>query len=208
LAVGLAPELLPAIISITLANGARMMAKSGVVVRRLEAIENLGSMDTLCTDKTGTLTEGVVRLDSALDIGGNTSARVLRWAQLNASLQTGIPNPLDEAIVKSSEKFNANGAVKRAELPYDFIRKRLSVVVREPGETEDLLICKGAVQAVLAISTTFLSEEGPKPLDKAKQDEIDARFEGWSAKGFRVLALAFRRFEGHERFGRDDEKEL
>jgi Mg2+-importing ATPase len=208
LAVGLAPELLPAIISITLASGARTMATNGVVVRRLEAIENLGSMDTLCTDKTGTLTEGVVRLDSALDVDGKASAQVLRWAQLNAGLETGISNPLDEAIVKSSEGFSSNGTVKRAELPYDFIRKRLSVVVREPGETRDLLICKGSVQTLLDFSTTFLSGEGPRPLDGAQLHDVNTRFEAWSAQGYRVLALAIRWFDSRDHYGRDDEQQL
>ena len=98
LAVGLTPELLPAIISITLSHGAQQMAKRGVIVRRLTAIENFGSMDVLCTDKTGTLTEGVVRLDGALDAQGQPSAAVLRYAYLNAHFQTGLSNPLDEAI--------------------------------------------------------------------------------------------------------------
>ncbi len=101
LAVGLTPELLPAIISVTLARGARMMAASGVIVRRLDAIENLGSMDLLCTDKTGTLTEGVIHLDGWLDVEGNPSAEVLLWARLNATLQTGLKNPLDEAIASA-----------------------------------------------------------------------------------------------------------
>src|SRR5512144_1244097 len=104
LAVGLAPELLPAIISITLAHGAQQMAKRGVIVRRLNSIENFGSMDVLCTDKTGTLTEGVVRLDSALDVGGQPSEAVLRQSYLNAQFQTAMENPLDDAIIASAEK--------------------------------------------------------------------------------------------------------
>jgi P-type Mg2+ transporter len=101
LAVGLTPELLPAIISVTLARGARAMAKGGVLVRRLDAIENLGSMDLLCTDKTGTLTEGVIDLDGCLDIEGKQSSDVFLWARLNATLQTGLKNPLDEAIASA-----------------------------------------------------------------------------------------------------------
>ena len=103
LAVGLTPELLPAIISVTLAQGARAMADNGVIVRRLEAIENLGSMDILCTDKTGTLTEGVIHLDGWLDVDGKTSPDILRWARLNATLQTGLRNPLDEAIAATPD---------------------------------------------------------------------------------------------------------
>jgi Mg2+-importing ATPase len=208
LAVGLAPELLPAIISITLASGARRMAKSGVVVRRLEAIENLGSMDTLCTDKTGTLTEGVVRLDSVLDANGNPSDDVLHWAGLNAGLQTGIPNPLDEAVVKAVGDQAAAGFVKIAEIPYDFVRKRLSVAVRHEGEPQDLLICKGAVQSILDVCATVRSGASALPLDAARLAAIDTRFRDWSAKGFRVLALAVRRFDRNERYDRDDEKDL
>ena len=104
LAVGLAPELLPAIISITLSHGAQKMAKRGVIVRRLNSIENFGSMDVLCTDKTGTLTEGVVRLDAAVDVNGQPSLSVLRYAYLNAHYQTGLNNPLDEAVNAYAEK--------------------------------------------------------------------------------------------------------
>ena len=104
LAVGLAPELLPAIISITLSHGAQQMAKRGVIVRRLNSIENFGSMDVLCTDKTGTLTEGVVRLDGALDLEGQPSAAVLSYAYLNAHYQTGLDNPLDEAICACAQQ--------------------------------------------------------------------------------------------------------
>ncbi|MBL8581502.1 MAG: HAD-IC family P-type ATPase, partial [Rhizobiaceae bacterium] len=150
LAVGLTPELLPAIISVTLARGARSMALNGVIVRRLESIENLGSMDLLCTDKTGTLTEGVVRLDASVGVDGVVSPEVRTWALLNATLQTGMVNPLDEAI--SSERRpdeSLEAYAKIDEIPYDFVRKRLTVVVRKAGAAEDLMICKGAVQNVV-----------------------------------------------------------
>ena len=135
LAVGLSPELLPAIVSVTLAHGAQAMAARGVIVRRLEAIENLGSIDVLCTDKTGTLTAGVVALDSAADIEGRESARVRELAFLNATFETGIDNPLDAAIVAAGERagFAAGPARKIDEIPYDFERRRLTVVVAPPG---------------------------------------------------------------------------
>jgi Mg2+-importing ATPase len=129
LAVGIAPELLPAIISITLSKGAQNMAKRGVIVRQLNAIENLGSMDILCTDKTGTLTEGVVHLDGALDVQGRPSDDVLRWAYLNAAFQTGLANPLDDAILTQPHP-DTTGMDKLEEIPYDFIRKRLSVLAQ------------------------------------------------------------------------------
>ena len=190
LAVGITPELLPAIISVTLARGAAAMAKNGVIVRRLEAIENLGSMDVLCTDKTGTLTEGAIKLDRATDFAGQPSQEILDWARLNASLQTGIKNPLDDAILATmlaSAPPLANQS-KVDELPYDFIRKRLSVIVRESPDS-DLLICKGAVREVLAISRTLLVDGRDETLNDQHRREIDARVRNWSEQGFRTLAL-------------------
>lgn len=208
LSVGLAPELLPAIISITLASGARKMARSGVVVRRLESIENLGSMDTLCTDKTGTLTEGVVRLDSALDIDGTPSDAVRRLAFLNARLETGIPNPLDEAIIRAVSTPSVPLPEKTGEVPYDFVRKRLSVVVREAGAATDLMICKGAVSSVLAACTDARGAGGVVTLDQRLLDAVDERFRGWSADGYRVLAVATRALNPGVMHGRDDEAGL
>ncbi len=139
LAVGLTPELLPAIISITLAHGAQEMAKRGVIVRRLTSIENFGSMDVLCTDKTGTLTEGVVSLDGAVDTQGQPSEAVLRYAYLNAHYQTGLSNSLDDAIQAAAQKtgLDISADQKVEEIPYDFVRKRLSVVAAEcPGRAD------------------------------------------------------------------------
>ena len=124
LAVGITPQLLPAIISITLSKGSRIMAKEGVIVRRLTAIENFGSMDILCTDKTGTLTEGAIRLDGAVDVSGQPSDEVFRLAYLNASLQTGMVNTLDEAI-SASKDVDISAIKKQGEIPFDFNRERL-----------------------------------------------------------------------------------
>lgn len=199
LAVGLTPELLPAIISVTLARGARFMAKNGVIVRRLEAIENLGSMDLLCTDKTGTLTEGVIHLDGHLDIEGKVSPDVLLWAQLNATLQTGLNNPLDEAIAAAPGQVDASlNYTKIDEIPYDFSRKRLSVIVTEKVKPDAaLLICKGAVQNVLEACSSVLTPSGICPLDGARRAGIDVRFRDWSSDGYRVLGLATRVFPSH-----------
>ncbi|MET3649200.1 Mg2+-importing ATPase [Phyllobacterium ifriqiyense] len=209
LAVGLTPELLPAIISVTLARGARAMAKNGVVVRRLDAIENLGSMDVLCTDKTGTLTEGVIHLDGCLDLEGAASQQVALWAKLNATLQTGLKNPLDEAIA------NVEGAtdclahyIKVDEIPYDFIRKRLSVVVRDLKTAENLVICKGAVQNVLEICTSVLTMKGSQPINASILADIETRFKAWSGQGYRVLGLATRRLDPDQAFCRRYETEL
>ncbi|MEP7453418.1 magnesium-translocating P-type ATPase [Phyllobacterium sp. SB3] len=209
LAVGLTPELLPAIISVTLARGARAMAKNGVVVRRLDAIENLGSMDVLCTDKTGTLTEGVIHLDGCLDLEGTASQQVALWAKLNATLQTGLKNPLDEAIahVEGAMDCLAHYA-KVDEIPYDFIRKRLSVVVRDLKTNENLIVCKGAVQNVLEACTSVLGIKGPQPIDASIRADIETRFKAWSGHGYRVLGLAIRRLDPDRAFGRQDETEL
>ncbi|MER8781226.1 magnesium-translocating P-type ATPase [Mesorhizobium sp. M1006] len=208
LAVGLTPELLPAVISVTLARGARAMAANGVIVRRLDAIENLGSMDLLCTDKTGTLTEGVIHLDGWLDVDGNPSTDILLWARLNATLQTGLKNPLDEAIAGASgEGASLPAFTKVDEIPYDFIRKRLSVVVRTK-DAEALLITKGAVLNVLETCGFVSTAKGLEPLDEKQRAAIDEKFRRWSADGYRVLGLAIRRFESRKTFSRKDEIDL
>ena len=162
LAVGLTPELLPAIVSITLARGAQRMAREQVIVRRLNAIENFGSMDVLCSDKTGTLTEGVVRLHGAFDAHGRPSERVLLCAVLNAAFETGFPNPIDLAL--RGEDLPAVARHRKIdEVPYDFLRKRLSVVVEENDDdrARHTMITKGALRNVLEVCTGFLAFEDP-----------------------------------------------
>ncbi len=146
LAVGLTPQLLPAIISINLAHGARRMAEQKVIVKRLAAIENFGSMNVLCSDKTGTLTEGEVRVHSALDPQGEASAKVMLYAYLNAANETGFVNPIDEAI-RRAKVTGAAEWQKLDEIPYDFLRKRLSVLLENDGR--HLLIAKGALRQML-----------------------------------------------------------
>ncbi|MGD0003427.1 MAG: magnesium-translocating P-type ATPase [Anaerolineaceae bacterium] len=197
LAVGLTPELLPAIISITLSHGAQEMAKRGVIVRRLTSIENFGSMDVLCTDKTGTLTEGVVSLDGALDTQGQPSQAVLTYAYLNAHYQTGLNNPLDEAIQAAAQKagLDISAEQKVEEIPYDFVRKRLSVVIAN-AQGERTLITKGALDNILSICTSFQSGDGALPVEAATLAEIEKRYSEYSEKGFRVLGLATKTVEG------------
>ncbi|SHJ51846.1 magnesium-translocating P-type ATPase [Parasporobacterium paucivorans] len=193
LAVGIAPELLPAIITINLSKGAQLMSKSGVIVRQLNAIENLGSMDILCTDKTGTITVGVVSLDGALDTAGAPSEDVMRLAFLNAAFQTGIANPLDEAIL-ASKHTDVTGIDKLEEIPYDFQRKRLSVVVdSDPGTAiRPLLISKGALDNVLSICTSIQVGKDAVPFNEGHRAEIKKQFAGWSEQGYRVLGIAAR----------------
>lgn len=188
LAVGLVPELLPVIVSINLARGARRMARAKVIVKRLTAIENLGSMDVLCSDKTGTLTEGKVRLRSALAVDGSESERVLFYAWLNAALESGFANPIDQAV-RAQRSFDLDGWRKLGEVPYDFIRKRLSVLVERQGER--LLVTKGALSQVLAVCSQAETAQGQVPLESVRP-AIESRFAELSECGFRTLGVALR----------------
>ncbi len=190
LAVGLTPQLLPAIININLSKGSQQMAKRGVIVRRLESIENFGSMDVLCTDKTGTLTEGVVRMDGAVDLNGEPSEKLKLYAWLNASMQTGIANPLDDAIV-AQKCAGSEAYSKLDEVPYDFIRKRLTIVARDQDQAA-LMITKGALQNILTVCTLVDINGQSLPLDSERLTLINQKFETWSEQGYRVLGLATR----------------
>lgn len=206
LAVGLAPELLPAIISITLSRGAQLMARRGVIVKKLTAIENFGSMDVLCTDKTGTLTLGVVTLDGAVDSAGQPAELVRRMAWLNANYQTGLVNPLDEAIL-ATPAVDLTPYRKVEEIPYDFIRKRLSVAVANATNIE--LITKGAFEQVLMICTTVRDDAGNVvPLDERRCQDLRRLFANWSDQGFRVLGVATRVVEPREEYTTADEAEM
>lgn len=196
LAVGLTPQLLPAIININLSRGSQEMARQGVIVRRLEAIENFGSMDVLCTDKTGTLTQGVVRLDRALDPSGNPSDAVARLAYINACFQSGLVNPLDEAILalQAPEMQNVS---KIDEIPYDFVRKRMSVVAAD--ETRPILITKGALNNILEVCSRFDQDGAAVELNEGFSRLIGDRYQSWSQQGYRVLGVAYRELEHNAR---------
>jgi P-type Mg2+ transporter len=210
LAVGLTPELLPAIISVTLSSGARRMADRGVIVRRLAAIENLGSADILCTDKTGTLTRGVVELSAAMGPDGQPSDKVLQLAQINAALETGIENPLDAAIVASAAArgFAPPLAQKIDEIPYDFLRKRLTIVVETGSQGQHLIISKGAFDEVLACCNRVQGAKGPEPLDDSMRAKLIAYYAAQGAEGFRVLGIATSEVAAKAHFGHEDEVEL
>ena len=202
LAVGLTPQLLPAIVSINLAQGARRMCEHKVIVKRLAAIENFGSMDVLCTDKTGTITEGVVTLEAVTDLGGQDSDLALRYAYLNASFQTGFSSPIDEAI-RNHGRIDIAAWKKLDEVPYDFLRKRLSILTAGPEGT--VMITKGALAQVLEVCTTAENGTGaPVPLASVRE-EIDARFAQCSASGQRTLGLARKKLDGETRIGKDSE---
>ena len=209
LAVGLSPELLPAIISVTLSAGARAMSRRGVIVRRLEAIENFGSMDILCTDKTGTLTEGTIVLNGALDAGGRPSDEVRRLAFLNAAFETGIENPLDAAIVAAGESagLTTHGFAKIDEIPYDFRRRRLTIVVAEDGiPAQHLIVIKGAFSNVLDTCSLLERDAADIPLTSELRAELETVVRAKGAEGFRVLAVATRQVAAKKRYSRDDEQ--
>lgn len=205
LAVGITPQLLPAIISITLSRGSRSMAEEGVIVRRLTAIENFGSMDVLCTDKTGTLTEGTIRLDGAFDLDGEASESVFRLAYLNASLQTGMENSLDKAV-SESRNLDISNIVKKGEIPFDFTRERLSVIVEE--ESRYTLITKGAFSKVLNICTQVEHKNVIKDMDDVDLRIIQQLYETWSSQGIRVLGIAIRKVELKEKYSVEDENHM
>lgn len=195
LAVGLSPELLPAILSVNLSRGASMMARRGVLVRHLNAIENLGSMDVLCTDKTGTLSVGTVIVDGSFDANGVANSEVLELAAKNAALESGVANPLDDAILQS-HKPDLAGVEKIAEIPFDFMRRRISVVVRDANGTR--LITKGAFGHVIDICT--VGEEATARLEQCYRD--------WSKEGIRVLAVGYRDLDEQPAYTRADEHDL
>jgi Mg2+-importing ATPase len=202
LAVGLSPELLPAILTINLARSAQMMARSGVLVRHLNAIENLGGIDVLCTDKTGTLTEGVMTLEGAYDPAGRPSPTVLAEAALNAALETGIGSPLDDAILAAAT-IDLSSVHKRAEIPFDFVRKRVSVVAEDKAGIR--LVAKGAFHQMRAACTTL--GDGTA-LDDSTATLLDGHHRRWSAQGYRVLAVATRRLSDAMSYGRELESDL
>ena len=201
LAVGLTPQLLPAIISINLAQGAKKMATQKVIVKRLASIENFGSMNVLCSDKTGTLTEGKIKIQSVDNFNGDQSGKATLYAYLNASYQTGFTNPIDEAI--RANKLDLSGYQKLDEVPYDFIRKRLSVLVSK--DNKSLMVTKGALQNVLDASSLVETSEGVTVQIGGVQKQIQQRFEEFSSKGFRVLGIAYKDLGSEKVISKDSE---
>ncbi|QLE49198.1 magnesium-translocating P-type ATPase [Nostoc sp. C057] len=204
LAVGLTPQLLPAIVSVNLARGAKQMAKKQVIVKRLSAIENFGSMNVFCTDKTGTLTEGEVKIHAAVDVEGKESDRVLLYAYLNAASESGYVNPIDAAI-RQHKQFDISAYQKLDEVPYDFNRKRLSILLKK--DNKNLIVSKGALKAILDVCSTVETGDG-KTIDIAiQQDKIQQRAEELGSEGFRVLGVAYRNYDRNS-FTKDDETNM
>lgn len=202
LAVGLTPQLLPAIISINLAHGAKYMALKKVIVKRLASIENFGSMNVLCSDKTGTLTEGVVHLKAALNVDGDESEKVLLFAYLNSFYEKGFTNPIDEAIC-SYRTFDLSDYRKLDEEPYDFVRKRLSILVSKGSA--HLMITKGALQNVLDACSKAENSSGAIVDIEEVREEIQRRFEELSSQGLRTIGIAYRDLGSASQITKDHE---
>ena len=203
LAVGLTPQLLPAIISINLAHGAKKMALKKVIVKRLASIENFGSMNIICSDKTGTLTEGTVQVESALDANGNTSKKVFLFAYINAFFETGFTNPIDEAILKYN-KIDLSGYRKQDEIPYDFLRKRLSIAVIN-GDAH-FMVTKGALTNILDVCSSVEINEGSIVDIASMQDQIQKQFAEFSNQGFRTIGIAYKKMPLESLINKSDEK--
>ena len=205
LAVGLTPEFLPMITTVTLAQGASHMAKQKVVVKNLESIQNFGSMDILCSDKTGTLTSGNMVLHEHLDALGNPSDRVLLFAYLNSYHETGIKSPLDKAILQHDHP-DIHAYNKLSEIPFDFERRRLSVAVEADGKP--LLITKGAPESVLGVCSSYEVDGQLKTFDSEARARCETIYQDLSAQGFRTLAVAYTYVPEQESYAVADEKNM
>ncbi|OSZ68698.1 magnesium-translocating P-type ATPase [Sphingomonas sp. IBVSS2] len=214
-AVGLTPEMLPMIVSSNLAKGAVAMARRKVVVKRLNAIQNFGAMDVLCTDKTGTLTQDRIILEQHLDIHGERDDTVLRYAWINSHHQSGVRNLMDQAVVRFASELPevirpVESHRKIDELPFDFVRRRLSVVVEDTAGRQ-LIVCKGAVEEMLGIAHAIRDGGTVRPLGDEARHALVARARMMNAEGFRVLVVATRTVSGDERkplYGIADERDL
>ncbi len=207
LAVGLTPELLPMIVTVTLARSALVLAKRKVIVKRLSAIHDLGAMDMLCTDKTGTLTEATIRLVRTVDGRGADSQRAYVLARLNSQFESGMKSPLDDAIL-AAQAFDSSAWKKIDEVPFDFERRRISVLVEHDGKRR--LIVKGAPEDILRLSGKFeAATGGEQVLDAATRTLFQATLDGLCAQGFRALGIASREVDiGHNTAAIVDESDL
>ena len=206
-AVGLAPEMLPMIVTVNLSKGAVTMAKKEVIVKRLNSIQNFGAMDVLCTDKTGTITLNEVVLEQHVDLDGREDEEVMVMAYINAYHQTGLKNLLDKAILKH-EKIAVHQFKKMDEIPFDFQRRIMSVVVEENGE--HLLVAKGAPEDIIKRCKYYDIGGKSSHIDEKVQAKYKATYDHLSSQGFRVLSIAFKKFTNDKKgaYGKEDETEL
>ncbi len=211
-AVGLTPEMLPMIVTSTLARGAIKLSRQKAIVKRLDAIQNFGAMDILCTDKTGTLTRDRIRLEGHIDIPGETSQRILEMAWLNSRYQTGLNNPLDEAVKEKVTPAQGEALTARwrkvDEVPFDFSRRRMTVVVSQDPDSH-WIICKGALEEVLNVCTRVRQGSEVITLDTALRARIRQAAERLNREGLRVVAVAGKQAPVRDgEYGRSDESDL
>ncbi|MEI6729575.1 MAG: magnesium-translocating P-type ATPase [bacterium] len=206
IAVGLTPELLPVVMSINMTRGALKMSKKGVLVKKLDSIPDFGSMDILCTDKTGTLTQNKITLMKHIGLDGLESERVFSLSYLNSYFQTGLKNPLDEAILVH-DKADIGDYEKLAEIPYDFNRRRLSIIVHQKSDGRQL-ITKGQVESVLEVCKTLEVSGKVIKLDQAQTKRVLALYKKLSSDGFRVIALATSEVKKAGKYDTEFEKNL
>ncbi len=206
LAVGLTPQLLPAIITINLSHGARRMAGEKVIVKRLAAIENFGSMSVLCVDKTGTITEGKIEIRATIDPRGEPNPKTGFYAYLNALHETGFINPIDQAI-RQQPAIDCASWKKIDELPYDFVRKRLSILLETEGCR--YLVTKGAVQQILDVCSEGELSNGQRTSIDLLRSQIDEQWRKFSGQGSRLIGVAYRVFDSSiSRIDHDSEANL
>ncbi|MEM3630380.1 MAG: magnesium-translocating P-type ATPase [Nitrososphaerota archaeon] len=206
IAVGIIPELLPVIVSLNLSRGAIEMAKKDVIIKRLESIHNFGSMDVLCCDKTGTLTENKIKMIMHIDINGKNNEKVFLYSYINSYNQTGIKNPLDEAIL-NHENINVTNYKKIDEIPFDFLRKRVSIIVERNNSY--ILITKGAPEEINKICLYYEDLGSVKKITEEIKDKIKNKFNELSAQGYRVLSIAYKKdIEKKNTYSKEDENNL
>jgi len=205
LTVGMAPELLPAIMTIAMSAGAKRMAAQKVIVKKLASIQNLGEINVFCSDKTGTLTEGVLKVSSIVGIDGNESAAIRQLAFLNAKFESGFANPLDIAL-RAMENVSADGYMKTDEIPYDFNRKRLSIAVIK--DNKEQIISKGALDNVVAICDKVLMPDGSTIPFTDEKSKINELYQQYSNQGFRTIGICYRPSENGKSLTKEDEKQM
>ena len=205
LTVGMAPELLPAIMTIAMSAGAKKMAAQKVIVKKLASIQNLGEINVFCSDKTGTLTEGVLKVSSIVGIDGNESAPIKQLAFLNAKFESGFANPLDIAL-RAMENISADGYVKTDEIPYDFNRKRLSIAVMK--DNQEQIISKGALDTIVAICDKVLMPDGSVIPFTDEKNKINELYQQYSNQGFRTIGICYKPSEKGKALTKEDEKQM
>ena len=208
IAVSLTPQLLPVIIAINLAQGSKQMAHKKVIVKKLTSIENFGSMNILCTDKTGTITEGIMTINSNVNFEGKISNKTLFYSFINASLQTGYENPIDTCIQNETTGFTLDGVKKIDEIPYDFIRKRITLTVDQNNTR--IMITKGAVEQILEICSRVELDESTQARSEMSKHSNDLKNEylKLSNSGLRTIAIAYKILSPNESYEKENEKDM